>query len=57
MPASKFITFVSAEAGDAVTVGSAIIKKLEEKNIPLHTLVSVGADGTNVNTGNFIIIK
>ena len=50
-PTSKFITYVTAEAGDAMTVSSSILKKLEEKNIPLHTLVAVGADGTNVNTG------
>ena len=48
---SKFITYVTAEAGEAKTVSLSIIDKLEQKNIPLHTLVAVGADSTNVNTG------
>ena len=50
-PISKFTTFVTAEGGDAISISSAIVKKLEDKSIPMHNLVSIGADGTNVNTG------
>ena len=55
-PVSKFITFVTAEAGDANTISSAIFNKLEDQNIPMHNLVAIGADGTNVNTGWFLYI-
>ena len=50
-PGSKYLGHFTTETGSSLSIHSGITRFLEEKSFSMTSLVAIGCDGTNVNTG------
>ena len=51
-PQSVFLGHVTPSSGSAGSIIAVIVDVFQENNISMNSIIAVGADGTNVNTGD-----
>ena len=50
-PGTKYVGHFTPGTGTAQSICQGIIKFADQSNISLESLIAIGCDGTNVNTG------